>query len=210
MEGSSLDARQSFPGLTDDRLEDVAFAERVASFITDTGASFALIGAWAMLVYGYDRPTADLDLGVVVDLDDLRVIADRTAAAGLKTALRTPDPWDPLGGVLDVEFGDYMVQVVNFRNNANALGGELQPLATEAIASAVELPELSDFIRVVPLGHLVALKLAPWDRETPHCKPVRDVHGLVEANPSQVHLMREVCNRFGLGDALERALALRH
>ena len=97
----------------------------MAGFLAAEGADFALIGAWAMLVHGYDRPTDDLDLGVVIDLQDLRDVAQRARIAGLRVELREPDHLDPLGGVVDVWFEEQLVQIVNFRNSANAMGGDL-------------------------------------------------------------------------------------
>ncbi|HBP19383.1 MAG TPA: hypothetical protein DEA08_16540 [Planctomycetes bacterium] len=145
---------------------------------------------------------------VVIDLSDLKGIAQRAKAAGFEVELREPDYLDPLGGVVDVWFEDQLVQVVNFRNSMNSMGGELQPLARDAIQQAKQFLPGSTTIRVVGVGHLIALKIAAWDERTESAKPVRDVKGLLAANEDALEEARAVCDRFGRTRGLNKKLKL--
>lgn len=161
-----------------------------------------------MLVHGYDRPTDDLDLGVAVHLEDLKGIAKRASDAGFKVELREPEHLDPLGGVVDVWFEEQLVQIVNFRNSTNSMGGDLQPLARDAIDRAQQFLPGSETIRVIGVGHLIALKVAAWDGHSERAKVVRDVKGLLDASEGALEKGQAVCNQFGRIRALNKMLKL--
>lgn len=188
----------------------LALAERVQGLLDREGLPAALIGAQAMVVHGYIRPTSDVDLALAVSLAELRRAAQVLRDAGLEVCLREPDPVDSLGGVVDVSAPEAdLVQLVNFVNSTrvdNELG---KRVGEAALASARQLvPGLA--LRVVDLPHLFAIKLYSWDGRTATAKPVRDAAALLAANP-QVDLsaLQATCTQLGLGPEMTAFLRLR-
>lgn len=127
-------------------------AERVAEVLGSHGVEAVVIGAVALAAHGYVRFTDDLDLGVSTDLATLHQVASSLRNAGFCVELREPDGQDPLGGVVDVSGSFGLVQIVNY-------GGRFPAVIDTALATADTVVRPESRLRIVPLGHLVALKL---------------------------------------------------
>lgn len=151
-------------------------AERIASELGKEKVEACLIGAAAMAVHGYVRATADVDLATAVDPSPtLSRFARALAQLGMDAEYFDPEPEDPLGGVVRIFVTeDSTVDVVNFLNPWH---GGAAALVRDAIAKAVPVGKGSA-LRVVPLEHLIALKLYAGGG-----KAVGDVEELLRANP---------------------------
>jgi hypothetical protein len=175
--------------------------EHVNRLLGDFGIESALIGAAALAVHGYSRATEDLDLAVATDpFSTLRLVSDRLRSEfGVGVDLITPDPDDPLGGVLTIRGEGFdPVQVVNF---LNPLSENINP-GPAAVKNAVPGLIEHSSIRVVDIPHLVALKLYAGGY-----KSRLDVLELLARNPNiSIDGLRDVCAPFGLLPALERVL----
>ncbi len=174
-------------------------AGRISAFLAREKVDHALIGSVALAVHGFVRATRDLDFAVLVSPSPrLASLADALRREGYTVELSAPAPDDELGGVLTV-VGDAFdpVQIVNFYNPPRAPPA----LVKEAIESAVHQPGLP--FPVVGLAPLVALKLS-----TGAFRDEVDIGDLLEARPdAPLDVVRELCARHGLADALARVLA---
>jgi hypothetical protein len=174
-------------------------AARVSRTLAEAGVPHALVGSMALAVHGYVRATRDVDLAVLVPPSPrLAELAGLLRARGFSVEVSPPAPDDDLGGVLTASGEDFdPVQLVNFWNPPKPAPG----LVREAIESAA--PPGSLPLPVVDAAHLVALKLATGAR-----RDEVDVLDLLEARPDlPMEAVAEVCQRHGLGDALDRLLA---
>ncbi len=182
-------------------LATVELAERVSGILREHGIENAMIGAGAMAVHGYIRSTRDLDFAVEADLvTGLERVRKRLRDEGLQVELRSPDPDDPLGGVLDIHGGrGEHVQIVNYHNDFNRGSGML---AFDAIQRADTYDFNGVRLRVVDLPHLIGLKVYAGGP-----KSLADILGLLSENPTVLPAAREVCARHGLGPKLDRLLA---
>ena len=130
----------------------LAAAERIARLLANRGIDAVLIGASALAAHRYVRHTEDIDLGVNVAIRDLAFVAEGLREAGYEVAVRQPDGQDPLGGVIDVTGPFGLVQIVNF--------GERFPAVIDSgLAEATLRVRSNDGLRIIPLAHLIALKL---------------------------------------------------
>lgn len=130
----------------------IRVAEEIADMLQSRGVGAVVIGAVALAAHGYVRFTEDLDLGVTTDLDTLHRVAEALKAAGFDVELREPAGDDPLGGVVDVRGGFGLVQIVNY-------GGRFPAVIESGLAAADTVIRAGSRLRIVPLPHLVALKL---------------------------------------------------
>ena len=182
----------------------LAMATRVFEVLRQQEIDAAVIGAIAMAVHGYSRATEDLDLATNTEpFTKLRGVEQSLRQQGLNVKFTAPDADDPLGGTLLIEGDDFdPIQVVNFYNpwpNAR----DASALARDALREAKRTLDPASPLPVVSLPHLIALKLyAGW------WKSKADVIELLERNREQLDLagLRDVCNRHGLGEALEPLL----
>ena len=133
----------------------------------------------------------------------MRRVEEELRRQGFEVEFDPPDAGDALGGVLRVTGDDFdLVEVVNFQNPWPG-ARDCTVLAREALREAtVELSPESP-LRVVSLPYLIALKLYAGGR-----KATNDVLELLERNREHLDLagLRDVCNRHGLGPALEPLL----
>jgi len=136
----------------DQESELVFHAEAVARLANSLGHDLVVIGAAALAGHHYVRLTNDLDLGGILSLDQLRSLAAVLKQNGYAVALREPDADDPLGGVLDIEGSFGQIQIVSFYDRFPAV---IQDALQEA---TLRLGEDSP-LRIIPLPHLVVLKL---------------------------------------------------
>lgn len=132
--------------------EVIRAAEEIASILESQGVGAVVIGAVALAAHGYVRFTEDLDLGVNTDLGTLTKVAEALRKAGFHVELREPDGEDPLGGVVDVRGPFGLVQIVNY-------GGRFPAVIDGGLAAADTVIRPGSRLRIVPLPHLVALKL---------------------------------------------------
>ncbi len=116
------------------------------------GHELLVIGAAALAGHHYVRLTTDLDLGGDLPLESLLKLASALRKEGYSVELREPDAEDPLGGVLDVNGRFGQIQVVSFH-------GRFPSVIHDALREAT-LPVAEDsLLRIIPLPHLVVLKL---------------------------------------------------
>ncbi len=130
----------------------VSHAEAVVRLANSLGHDLVVIGAVALAGHHYVRLTNDLDLGGVLSLDDLRVFADALKQKGYSIELREPDANDPLGGLVDIKGSFGQIQIVNFHDRFPAVIEDALQNATLRVTDDSPL-------RIIPLSHLVVLKL---------------------------------------------------
>ena len=190
---------------TGDRPErTIEVAERVAEVLRQHEIEAAVIGAAALAVHLYPRYTEDFDLAINTDpFPKLRWVQDSLQKEGFEVRFDAPDADDALGGVLRVMGDDFEpIEVVNFYNPWPG-ARDASVLAREALREARMPLSPESPLRVVSLPHLIALKLYAGGG-----KSKGDVVELLERNREHLDLagLRDVCNRHGLGPALEPLL----
>ncbi len=172
-------------------------AERVSAILGAHGVEPLVIGGAALAAHGYVRFTEDLDLGVSTDSVTLHLVARSLREAGYEVALREPDAADPLGGVIDVTGPFGMVQVVNY-------GGRFPAVIETGLAAADMVVRPGSRLRLVPLPHLVALKLYAGGT-----KSRADIVELLVRNPTaDTTAIRDLCLHWrlaGLDPLIEEA-----
>lgn len=177
--------------------EVIRAAEEVAGILESRGVGSVVIGAIALAAHGYVRYTEDLDLGVSTDLGTLRQAADALRTAGFEVELREPDGDDPLGGVVDVRGPFGLVQIVNF-------GGRFPAVIDGGLAAADTVIRPGSRLRIVPLPHLIALKLYAGGT-----KSRADIVEVLSRNPdTDMAAIRELCQGWrlrGLEPLIEEA-----
>ena len=167
--------------------EVIRAAEEVTGILESGGVGAVVIGAVDLAAHGYVRFTEDLDLGVATDLDTLRRAADALRAAGFDVELREPDEGDPLGGVVDVRGPFGLVQIMNY-------GGRFSAVIESGLAAAGIVIRAGSRLRIVPLPHLVGLKL--YARGT---KSRADIVELLSRNrEADMAAIRDLCRRWRL------------
>ncbi|WP_146209688.1 nucleotidyltransferase family protein [Vitiosangium sp. GDMCC 1.1324] len=179
-------------------------ADRVAEILRQHEVQVAVIGAAALAVHLYPRYTEDFDLAINTEpFPTLRRVEEALRGEGFEARLEAPDPEDALGGVLRVTGDDFEpIEVVNFYNPWPG-ARDASVLAREALRDAKIALSPDSPLRVVSLPHLIALKLYAGG-----FKSKADVAELLERNRDRLDLaeLRDVCNRHGLGAALEPLL----
>ncbi len=182
----------------------VAMAEQIFRILQQHEIPAAVIGAAALAAHGYPRATRDFDLATNTDpFPAFRRLEEALRREGFEVEFDAPDADDALGGVLRVKGDDFeRVEIVNFYNPwPGARDGSI--LAREALSEAKMVLSPESPLRVVSLPYLIALKLYAGGR-----KATNDVLELLERNRDHLDLagLRDVCNRHGLGAALEPLL----
>lgn len=172
-------------------------AERVAAVLAAAGVESLVIGAAALAAHRYVRHTEDIDLAVSMPVRDVARIADRLREAGFDAVYREPDGQDPLGGVIDVTGPFGLIQIGNF--------GERFPAVIEtALATATLGVRAGSALRVIPLAHLIALKLYAGGM-----KSKADIVEVLRRNPGgDRDEIRTLCRRYrlrGLGPLIREA-----
>ena len=167
--------------------EVIRAAEEVAGVLESHGVEAVVIGAVALAAHGYVRFTEDLDLGVSTDLGTLGQTAAALRTAGFDVELREPDGQDPLGGVVDVRGPFGLVQIVNF-------GGRFPAVIEGGLSQAETVTRPGSQLRIVPLPHLVALKLYAGG-----VKSHADIVELLSRNPdADLSEIRDLCRSWRL------------
>jgi len=178
--------------------EVIRAAEEVTGILESRGVGALVIGAVALAAHGYVRFTEDLDLGVNTDLGTLNQVADALQTAGFEVELREPDGQDPLGGVVDVRGPFGLIQIVNY-------GGRFPAVIDGGLAAADTVIRSGSHLRIVPLPHLVALKLYAGGT-----KSRADIVELLARNPdADMAAIRDLCQNWrlrGLDPLIEEAM----
>ena len=165
----------------------LAAAEHVASILADRGIDAVVIGAAALAAHRYVRHTEDIDLGMSVAIRELEAVAAGLREAGYEVEVREPDGQDPLGGVLDVIGPAGLVQIVNFGERFPAVIDSGHAEATLRVRSGASL-------RIIPLAHLIALKLYAGGM-----KSKADIVELLKRNPdADRDDIRSLCRHYRL------------
>ncbi|TSA08251.1 MAG: hypothetical protein D4R77_03020 [Planctomycetaceae bacterium] len=177
--------------------EVIRAAEEVAEILESRGVGAVVIGAVALAAHGYVRFTEDLDLGVNTDLGTLSRIAEALRTAGFEVQVREPNGEDPLGGIVDVRGPFGLVQIVNY-------GGRFPAVIDGGLAAADTVIRPGSRLRIVPLPHLVALKLYAGGT-----KSRTDIVELLSRNPdADMAAIRDLCHGWrlrGLDPLIEEA-----
>lgn len=178
--------------------EVIRAAEEVTGILESRGVGALVIGDVALAAHGYVRFTEDLDLGVNTDLGTLNQVADALRTAGFEVELREPDGQDPLGGVVDVRGPFGLIQIVNY-------GGRFPVVIDGGLAAADTVIRSGSRLRIVPLPHLVALKLYAGGT-----KSRADIVELLSRNPdADVAAIRDLCRNWrlrGLDPLIDEAM----
>lgn len=168
----------------------LALAERVVSVLERRSLDALVIGGFALAAHRYTRTTHDLDLGLNASIKEMEQLRDDLLGLGLPADWVPPDGNDPLGGTLTiVDEHKAMVQVVNFSREQ----GGFPAVINDALAVA-KPPAEGSRLRVVPLPHLIALKLYAGGARSRD-----DVRALLANNPdADLDEIREHCQRYRL------------
>lgn len=170
-------------------------AESVLGVLRRHRVDAVVIGAVALAAYHYVRQTEDLDLGVNADLPTLRAILDSLRREGFEAELREPDGNDPLGGVIDVTGPFGLLQIISY---ADRFPGVIE----DALCAAVLVVRAGSPLKLVPIPHLIALKLYAGG-----FKSKADIVELLARNPDvDLEEVRALCRRYRLA-GLEELIA---
>ncbi len=170
-------------------------AEEILAILAQHHVDAVVIGAVALAAHHYVRQTEDLDLGVNADLPKLRALVTSLHEAGLEAELREPDGEDPLGGVIDVSGHFGLVQVISY-------SGRFPAVIEDAVRDATLVVRAGSPLKIVPIPHLIALKLYAGGH-----KSKADIVELLVRNPDlNLDEVRTVCARYRL-DGLDELIA---
>lgn len=162
-------------------------AEGILAILARHQVDAVVIGAVALAAHHYVRQTDDLDLGVSADLPKLRAVLVSLREAGLEAELQEPDEADPLGGVIDVSGSFGLVQIISYAGRFPAVIDDALRLATLVVREGSPL-------RIVPIPHLIALKLYAGGH-----KSKADIVELLVRNPAlDLAEVRAICARYRL------------
>lgn len=168
-------------------------AETVVEVLRRRQVDAVVIGAAALAAYRYIRYTEDLDLGVDADVTTLRAVRDELLGLGYAVELREPDGADPLGGVLDVSGPFGLLQVISY-------AARFPAVIQDALSASRLVVREGSSLRLVPLPHLVALKLYAGGS-----KSKADVVELLKRNPdTDMDEIRRLCAAYRLAGFDER------
>lgn len=139
------------------------------------GKASVLVGGYALDLHGLDRTTRDVDLCICTADLFMKVLGAIRwlEKEGYECETRTPEPGDPLGGVVNVRGEDiYLIQIINFYSSQEVLPRVADHALEEGGAPLVD--RHSD-IRVCSLEHLVAMKLCARGK-----RDLEDVEAILE------------------------------
>jgi hypothetical protein len=167
----------------------VRMAEAVAETLRSHGVEAIVIGAIALAAHRYVRYTDDIDLGVNADVATLRVLVEKLRGEGFGVELREPDANDPLGGVVDVSGPAGLVQIISYADRFPAV-------IEDALAESTLVVHEGSALRIVPVAHLIALKLYAGG-----FKSRADIMELIRRNPElDLNAVRDLCRRYRLAE----------
>ena len=162
-------------------------AETVVGILKQHRVDAVVIGAIALAAHHYVRQTDDIDLGVNADVPTLRTVVDSLRREGFAAELREPDGTDPLGGVIDVTGPFGLLQIISYADRFPAV-------IEDALRSAELVVREGSPLRLVPIPHLIALKLYAGGH-----KSKADIVELLVRNPDiDLDEVRALCRRYRL------------
>ena len=163
-------------------------AEDILRRLREHDLDALVIGAVALAAHRYVRQTEDLDLATNANPRKLRELMDSLKAAGYQAELREPDAEDPLGGVIDIEGSFGFIQIINY-------AGKFPAVIDDALREAQLTARPGSPLKLVPLPHLIALKLYAGGT-----KSRADIVELLVRNPElDLESLRETCRSYRLG-----------
>lgn len=172
-------------------------AEQVLQVMQRHRIDAVVIGAVALAAHSYVRNTEDLDMAVNADLKHLRSLTAALNAEGFRATLHEPDAPDPLGGVIDVEGAFGILQIISY-------AGKFPAVIDDALREATMSVRAGSPLKLVPLPHLVALKLYAGGM-----KSKADIVELLLRNPdADLDAVRRLCDSYrlaGLEELIEEA-----
>lgn len=172
-------------------------AEKVLAIMQRHRIDAVVIGAVALAAHRYVRQTEDLDMAVNADLEHLRLLTAALNAEGYHSTLHEPDAQDPLGGVIDVEGIFGTLQIISY-------AGKFPAVIDDALREAKIAVRAGSPLKLVPLPHLVALKLYAGGM-----KSKADIVELLLRNPeADLEAVRTLCASYrlaGLDELIEDA-----
>lgn len=146
-----------------------------------------VIGAVALAAHQYVRLTDDLDLAVNADLGHMRLLVEALHQAGHQAEFREPGGQDPLGDVIDVIGPFGQLQIISFADRFPAV-------IDDAVKSSTLRVRSGSALRLVPIPHLVALKLYAGG-----LKSKVDIVELLSRNPQVVlKEIQSLCDHYRL------------
>lgn len=173
-------------------------AEAVVAILARNEVEAIVIGAIALAAHHYVRHTEDLDFAINAPLSKMRQLTESLVREGLDATLSEPDVNDPLGGVVDVRGSFGLIQIVNF-------GERFPAVIDDAMMSSTLVAREGSPLRVIPIPHLIALKLYAGGH-----KSKADIVELIARNPElDLGKVRELCGRYrlrGIEELIREAL----
>ena len=162
-------------------------AETVVEILGKHDVEAVVIGAIALAAHHYVRQTEDLDFGINASLPKMRQLTESLIREGFDAEFREPGMDDPLSGVIDVRGLFGLVQIVNFANRFPAV-------IEDAVRASTLVAREGSPLRVVPIPHLIALKLYAGGH-----KSKADIVELIARNPElDLDEVRKLCARYRL------------
>jgi hypothetical protein len=160
----------------------------VARLLKGQSVEAVVIGAVALAAYHYVRQTEDVDLGINASAKTLKNLKQILQKAGYPATLRLADAEDPLGGVIDIEIPAGYLQIISF-------AGRFPAVIEDAVRSAQTTIRPGSQLKLVPLPHLIALKLYAGGH-----KSKADIIELLARNPTlDLGEVRQLCQTYQLG-----------
>jgi len=172
-------------------------AEEIIARLQEHGIDAVIIGAVALAAYHYVRQTEDIDFGVNADISTLRTLTASLRSAGYSVELREPDAQDSLGGVVDVRGAFGLLRIISF-------AGRFPAVIEDAVQASTLRVRQGSSLKLVPLPHLIALKLYAGGH-----KSQADIVELLVRNPDlDLNAVRSLCLKYrlkGLEELIEEA-----
>ena len=168
----------------------------VVEILRRENVDYAIIGALALAVHGVIRATTDAEVLLFTNPGRLANLEETFRQAGFNTELHTPEPGDPVSGML--------VLSDNFGNQVELLGG-LHNMDPDIFTRTMKVPFRGEILRVVRREDFIAMKCFAGGPQDIH-----DAESAYQAAPGplDLDLLRTVTRRFGrdAADRLEEIL----
>jgi hypothetical protein len=168
----------------------------VVEILRREGQNYAVIGAFALSVYGAVRASTGVDVLLSVNFRRLKQLEAAFRAGGFGTRLRPADPEDPVLGTLILTDG--------YGNQVDLLGG-LKGMDPQTFSRTLEIPFAGGSLRFVGREDFIALKCyagGPQD--------LMDARSAYDGaqGPLNLDVLRTLSRRFGrdAADRLEQVL----
>jgi hypothetical protein len=169
----------------------------VVAILQGEGLDYAVIGAFALSVYGTVRASTDADALLHVDFARLRRLQELFRAEGFGTALHPKGDEDPVLGML--------ILTDTHGNQVDLLGG-LKGMDPHLFSRTLEIPFGGQTLQIVGREDFIAMKCFAGGSQD-----LLDARSAYQGaqGPVNLDLLRAVTRRFGrdTADRLEQVLA---